>query len=89
MLHVMAQGGRIVLERNEQGNIVEAICLTRDGWALTGFTVELSKNSNGGATSHPATQDPTASPIAVSRPCGAKSTTGRLWGAGSSAPAHR
>jgi len=43
VLHVMAQGGRIVLERNEQGNIVEAICLTRDGWALTGFTVELFK----------------------------------------------
>ncbi len=43
MLHVMAQGGRIVLERDEQGKIVEAICLTRDGWVLTGLTVELFK----------------------------------------------
>ncbi|MCR9242930.1 MAG: YjhX family toxin [Rhodobiaceae bacterium] len=43
VLHVMAQGGRIVLERDEQGKIVEAICLTRDGWVLTGFNVELFK----------------------------------------------
>lgn len=45
MLHVMAQGGRIVLERDDQGKIVEAICLTRDGWALTGFTLELFKKT--------------------------------------------
>ncbi len=43
VLHVMAQGGRIVLERDERGKIVEAICFTRDGWALTGFTLDLFK----------------------------------------------
>lgn len=43
MLHVMAQGGRITLERDDKGKIVEAICFTREGWALTGFTLELFK----------------------------------------------
>ncbi|WOF74465.1 YjhX family toxin [Parvibaculaceae bacterium PLY_AMNH_Bact1] len=43
VLHVMAQGGRIVLERDDQGKVVEAICVTRDGWYLTGFTLELFK----------------------------------------------
>jgi hypothetical protein len=43
VLHVMAQGGRIVLERDDNGKIAEAICVTRDGWYLTGFTLELFK----------------------------------------------
>ncbi|HBM88866.1 MAG: YjhX family toxin [Parvibaculaceae bacterium] len=42
-LHVMAQGGRIILERDEDGKVTEAICVTRDGWVLTGFTLELFK----------------------------------------------
>lgn len=41
MLHVMAQGGRILLERDERGKIVHAVCITRDGWYLTGFSVDL------------------------------------------------
>lgn len=40
-LHALAQGGRIVLERNDVGEIVEAHCLTRDGWTLTDCTVEV------------------------------------------------
>lgn len=43
MLHVMAQGGRIVIERDDDGKIADAICITRDGWYLTGFTLELFK----------------------------------------------
>jgi uncharacterized protein len=43
VLHVMAQGGRIVLERDDNGKIAKAICVTRDGWYLTGFTLELFK----------------------------------------------
>jgi hypothetical protein len=34
-LHALAQGGVIVLERDERGNPVAAECLTRDGWVLT------------------------------------------------------
>ena len=34
-LHALAQGGVIVLERNERGDLIAAECLTRDGWALS------------------------------------------------------
>lgn len=35
-LHALAQGGAIVLERDEDtGDIVSADCITRDGWQLT------------------------------------------------------
>ncbi len=43
VLHVMAQGGRIVLERDDNRKIVKATCVTRDGWYLTGFTIDLFK----------------------------------------------
>ena len=33
-LHALAQGGAIVLERDERGRIISAHCQTRDGWAL-------------------------------------------------------
>ena len=33
-LHALAQGGGIVLERDERGRIVAADCLTRDGYRL-------------------------------------------------------
>ncbi|MBI2249321.1 MAG: hypothetical protein HYU61_05615 [Brevundimonas diminuta] len=35
-LHALAQGGRILLERDEQGRILAARCFTREGWVLTG-----------------------------------------------------
>jgi uncharacterized protein YjhX (UPF0386 family) len=34
-LHALAQGGRIVIERNEKGAPVVAECQTRDGWLLS------------------------------------------------------
>lgn len=34
-LHALAQGGRIVIERNEKGDITAAQCVTRDGWTLS------------------------------------------------------
>ena len=34
-LHALAQGGRIVIERNEKGDLVAAECWTRDGWLLS------------------------------------------------------
>jgi len=33
-LHALAQGGRILLERDEQGRILAARCFTREGWVL-------------------------------------------------------
>lgn len=33
-LHALAQGGRIVLVRDEAGDVVAAECWTRDGWLL-------------------------------------------------------
>ncbi|HEY0051892.1 MAG TPA: YjhX family toxin [Caulobacteraceae bacterium] len=34
-LHALAQGGAILLERDPDGRIVKAECMTRDGWVLT------------------------------------------------------
>lgn len=34
-LHALAQGGRIVIERDLRGAIVVAECLTREGWVLS------------------------------------------------------
>jgi uncharacterized protein YjhX (UPF0386 family) len=33
-LHALAQGGAIVLERDARGDIIDAGCITRDGWRL-------------------------------------------------------
>lgn len=33
-LHALAQGGGIVLERDERGRILAADCITRDGYRL-------------------------------------------------------
>lgn len=38
-LHALAQGGRIELERDDNGKVVSADCITRDGWTLTDCTV--------------------------------------------------
>ena len=34
-LHALAHGGKIVIERNERGDLIAAECITRDGWALS------------------------------------------------------
>lgn len=39
-LHALAQGGRILLERDDQGRIVAARCFTREGWVLDGCDLE-------------------------------------------------
>ena len=43
-LHALAQGGRIVLERDERGDIVSADCITRDGWTLSDCDVAVFKS---------------------------------------------
>lgn len=43
VLHALARGGRILLERDERGAIAGAECWTREGWLLSECTVELFK----------------------------------------------
>ena len=43
-LHALAQGGRIVLERDDRGDIVSADCITRDGWTLGDCDVAVFKS---------------------------------------------
>ena len=43
-LHALAQGGRIVLERDGRGDIVSADCITRDGWTLSDCDVAVFKS---------------------------------------------
>lgn len=41
ILHVLAQGGKIVHTRNDQGKITKVICYNRDGFILTDCTLAL------------------------------------------------
>jgi uncharacterized protein YjhX (UPF0386 family) len=42
-LHALAQGGRILLERDDRGAPVAAECLTHTGWVLPDCTLEVFK----------------------------------------------
>jgi uncharacterized protein YjhX (UPF0386 family) len=42
-LHALAQGGRILLERDDRGRPMDAECLTRDGWRLPDCTLAVFK----------------------------------------------
>jgi uncharacterized protein YjhX (UPF0386 family) len=41
ILHLLAQGGRIEIERDDRRKIEAVNCLTRDGWLYPGFDLEL------------------------------------------------
>lgn len=41
ILHLLAQGGRIEIEKDENKKVAAVICLTRDGWRYPGFDLEL------------------------------------------------
>jgi hypothetical protein len=43
-LHTLAQGGAILIERDKKRKITKARCVNRDGWHLSGFSVDLFKN---------------------------------------------
>ncbi len=43
-LHALAQGGIIVLERNERGDLIDAECLTREGWRLSDCDLVVFKS---------------------------------------------
>jgi len=42
-LHALAQGGRIELERDSYGDIVEARCFNHAGWVLPDCTLAVFK----------------------------------------------
>ena len=42
-LHALAQGGGILLERDPDGRILAADCITRDGFKLTDCTLSVWK----------------------------------------------
>ncbi|MCV3209694.1 YjhX family toxin [Mesorhizobium sp. YC-39] len=41
ILHLLAQGGRIEIEKNEKKRINSVQCLTRDGWRYPGVDLNL------------------------------------------------
>ncbi|AYG65882.1 MULTISPECIES: YjhX family toxin [unclassified Rhizobium] len=41
ILHLLAQGGRIEIERSENKKIETAHCFTRDGWVYPDFDIDL------------------------------------------------
>jgi uncharacterized protein YjhX (UPF0386 family) len=43
VLHVLAQGGAIMHYKDDDGRLVEVVCLTREGWCLTLCTLDLFK----------------------------------------------
>ena len=42
-LHALAQGGRIVLERDENGRLIAAACFNHAGWLLPDCTLAVFK----------------------------------------------
>ena len=43
VLHLLAQGGHILVDKDERGHIVNNACVTRDGWFWNGCTQALFK----------------------------------------------
>lgn len=43
-LHALAQGGQILLERDERGTLLEATCISRDGWRLADCDLAVFKS---------------------------------------------
>lgn len=41
VLHLLAQGGRIEILRDDDGDIEELSCFSRDGWLYTDFDLTL------------------------------------------------
>lgn len=38
-LHVLARGGAILIEKDENGKIIEVNCVSREGWTLADCTL--------------------------------------------------
>ena len=41
ILHLLAQGGRIEITKDERKRIITVDCLTRDGWRFQGIDLDL------------------------------------------------
>lgn len=41
ILHLLAQGGRIEIKRDDRRKLETVSCFTRDGWIYPGFDVDL------------------------------------------------
>ena len=41
ILHLLAQGGRIDIEKDDNRKIVTVTCITRDGWRASGLDIPL------------------------------------------------
>jgi len=41
ILHLLAQGGRIELIRDDNNKLADVHCYTRDGWRLAGLDMDL------------------------------------------------
>lgn len=60
VLHALAQGGLIKVIKDDKNRVLEADCITRDGWFLTACTLDVFKKlrkrrfirSQGGAPYH-------------------------------------
>jgi len=44
ILHLLAQGGRIELEKDDNRRIEKLWCLTRDGWAYPDLTLQIFRS---------------------------------------------
>ena len=40
-LHVLARGGAVLIEKDENGKIIEVNCVTREGWTLADCTRDV------------------------------------------------
>lgn len=40
-LHVLARGGAILIEKDENGKIIEVHCVTREGWTLADCSLSV------------------------------------------------
>lgn len=40
-LHALAQGGAIIVDKDQRGKIVAVNCVTREGWSLADCTVKI------------------------------------------------
>ncbi len=41
ILHLLAQGGRIDIEKDDNRKIITVACITRDGWRAGGLDLDL------------------------------------------------
>ena len=41
ILHLLAQGGRIDIEKDDNRKIIAVACITRDGWRASGLDLDL------------------------------------------------